>query len=123
MHCNFLDITHFANFSIYNLYQQILKEFELAYPGVNAAAFVDKWPVVATKLRGILTNHYKEKEFRTDWSVEVENVLIILKMFPCPQVGRNVIASNATFEKATEKFIKFEPVLICLFVKNNQTLS
>lgn len=84
----------------------------MANPNVTASAFLDDWPRFCVQLRSVLTNHYKQKDIRTDWCLEIENVLVLLKMFPCRQVGRNVIAANATFMKSIDKLIQKEPVII-----------
>lgn len=100
---------------------QILKEFELAYPNVNASAFLDKWLAISPQIRNILFSHYQKGNFKTDWPADVENILVLLKMFPSRQVGRNVIASDSNFKKALEEFIHFEPVRIILdFIENNK---
>lgn len=87
----------------------------MANPNTNASAFLDGWSSFGQQLRGVLMGHYKQKDVCTDWSMEIENVLILLKMFPCRQVGRNVIATDATFIKSIDKLIKKEPVTIVLF--------
>lgn len=87
-----------------------MKEFELANKTIAGSAFIEKWPTIGPQLRNLLNDHYKVKHFQTDWSEEIEAVLVLLKMFPARQVGRNVIASEATFRKAVEQFIHYEPV-------------
>ncbi|XP_031639195.1 uncharacterized protein LOC116351255, partial [Contarinia nasturtii] len=87
----------------------ILKEFELTFEAANASAFMEKWPVFAPQLREILFSHYKVKRFKTSWADDVEGILVLLKMFPSNQVGRNVIASDPTFKKSIEQFIQLEP--------------
>lgn len=100
---------------IYALFQ-MTTEFELAHPTVNASAFLNKWPAIFPQLRNILRVHYREMNFKTDWSEDVENILVLLKMFPSRQIGRNVIASDATFKKSVEQFIHFEPVIFTMYV-------
>ncbi|XP_055306986.1 uncharacterized protein LOC129571243 [Sitodiplosis mosellana] len=90
--------------------QLILMEFSQANPTVNASVFVNEWPSISQQLRGILANHYKQKTFKTDWSAEIEDVLVVLKLFPTNQVGRNVIASIPNFNKSMNQFIHFEPL-------------
>lgn len=82
----------------------------LANPNVNAYAFLNKWSTISPQIRNILSSHYQKGNFKTDWSEDVENILVLLKMFPSRQVGRNVIASDSNFKKALEEFIHFEPV-------------
>lgn len=89
---------------------QILKEFELSNEKVNCRAFFEKWPNFSTKLWDILTKHYNQHEFGTDWAKDIEEVLVLLKIFPSRQVGKNVIASDRTFENSVKNFIQFEPV-------------
>lgn len=91
-------------------YLKILQEFEYANPNIDAAAFINKWPEMWAQFRYILIDHYKVNTFTTDWSEEVENILVLLKMFPSKQVGKNVIASNINFNKSVESFLHFEPV-------------
>lgn len=95
---------------------QMTTEFELANPTVKASAFLDKWPAIFPQLRNILREHYRERNFKTDWSENVESILVLLKMFPSRQIGRNVIASDATFKKSVEQFIHFEPVILFMSV-------
>lgn len=98
---------------------QILKEFELAYPEISAFALIDKWIVFGPQLRDILTSHYKVKNFKTDWFEDIERILVLLKMFPARQVGRNVIASDTTFKTSVNQFIHFEPVIQSFWEKNS----
>lgn len=90
-------------------------EFELANPNTNASAFFDFWPSFGPQLRDVFVNHYKQKQISTDWCREIEDVLVLLKMFPCRQVGRNFIATDAAFMKSIDKLIKREPVI---FISN-----
>lgn len=85
-------------------------EFSLANPSVKPTAFLDVWPSFSQQLRGILTNHYKQKTFQTDWCAEIEDVLVVLKLFPANQVGRNAVASIPNLNKSINQFIHFEPV-------------
>lgn len=71
---------------------------------------LEKWDDYAPRLTNILKNEYNQKSFKTEWSAEVEDVLILLKLFPSKQIGRNVIASDLTFKKSIEKMIEFLPV-------------
>lgn len=95
------------------VFLQILKEFEQANEKVNASALLDKWSNLSYKLRRILMNHYKVNSFQTEWSADIEDFLVLLKMFPSRQIGRNVVATNASFKKSIEQLVCFEPV-ICL---------
>lgn len=108
----------FRKFGVRTNYSfQILKEFELANPEINATAFIDKWTMFGPQLRDILTNHYKVQTFTTDWPKDVEDILVLLKMFPARQVGRNVIASDTTFKKSVDQLIHYEPVIHFTFIK------
>lgn len=91
-------------------HSQVLMEFSLAHPAVKASAFLDMWPSISQQLRGILTNHYKRKKFKTDWCAEIEDILVVLKLFPANQVGRNAVASIPNLNKSINQFIHFEPV-------------
>lgn len=83
----------------------------MAYPEISAVALIDKWIVLGPQLRDILTRHYKVKNFKTDWSEDIESILVLLKMFRARQVGRNVIASDTTFKTSVNQFIHFKPVI------------
>lgn len=80
---------------------------------------MNKWSSIAPQLQVILTQHYKVSKFQTDWAEEIENILLLLKMFPSGQLGRNVIASDATFKKAVEQFIQLEPVIYFFYPFQN----
>lgn len=99
----------FSIISLY-VYYQILKEFELMTDSTIASSFSTKWPELSKKLRIILTQTYQQKRFCTDWSLEIENILILLKLFPSCQIGRNIVASSTNFKRSTEKLIKYETV-------------
>lgn len=107
---NLKNFTCLYAFLIFQTLFQILKEFELANEEVNCHAFLEKWPILAPKLWDVLTKHYKQNDFATGWAKDIEDVLVLLKMFPCRQVGRNVIATNKAFETSVKTFIQFEPV-------------
>lgn len=83
----------------------------MANPKINASAFLDSWPRFSEQLRLVFVAHYKQKDICTDWCAEIEEVLLLLKMFPSRRAGRNVIASDAMFMKSIDKLIQKEPVM------------
>lgn len=71
---------------------------------------LDKWDSYAPQFQNILQNQFKQTLFKTGWCDEIEAMLFLLKLLPSVQVGRNLIASNTTFNKAVAKLIDFMPV-------------
>lgn len=58
---------------------QILMEFELKYPNIDSNAFLKKWPQIQEQLRGVLEI---DESPLTLWPNEIEEVLLLQKMFP-----------------------------------------
>lgn len=85
-------------------------EFAEEYSTVNANALIEKWETYEHQLREILVINFANVAFETGWSEDIENVLVLLKLLPSKQSGRNVIASNSTFNNAIEKLVQFLPV-------------
>lgn len=71
---------------------------------------MDKWPSISIQLRDILANVYNVPDFKTEFPKEIEDLLLLLKLFPTKQYGRNVIASDKTFNISTEHLLHVEPV-------------
>lgn len=87
-----------------------MRELADEYKDVNANALLERWDSLALQLRTILKANYKNTTFKTEWSDEIENVLVLLMMMPSKQVGRNVIASEKTFNDSVDKLLQFVKV-------------
>lgn len=92
------------------MFFKILEEFANEFKNINASAMLEKWEIYAPRLTNILKNGYNQKTFKTEWFSDIEDVLILLKLLPTKQIGRNVIASESTFKKSVGKLIEFLPV-------------
>lgn len=104
---------------------QILKEFEDEFKDINANSLLDDWESYAKQFRGILRDDYQIEAFESDWAVEIEDFLVLLKLMPSKQIGRNIIASESTLKNATSKLLQFVKVKIivqlflCICFKTN----
>lgn len=50
--------------------------------------------------------------FFTNWPIDIENLLFLLKLFPASKTGKNGLAKRDTFYNASEKLIVFFEVII-----------
>lgn len=84
---------------------------------INPNSFIEKWPSFSSRLKIMFESQYKSQLFATMWSTDVENILILLKLFPFKATGRNNVASASTFPNAIKKLIVFSEVIVeCVFV-------
>lgn len=91
---------------------QILLDFADAFKDVNTNILVDSWPTIRNDLKQILQQQYKSEAFHTEWPEEINDFLILLKLLPLKNVGKNVLASKDTFVNSVKKLIKFYDVRI-----------
>lgn len=82
---------------------QILFEFEIRHPDVIANILLETWPQMSTNIHGVIPSYCNN--FATAWQKDIENILMLLKLFPANNIGKYSKGTVKTFEKATEKFI------------------
>lgn len=85
-------------------------EFARAFREINGNALLEKWESFKNQLRGIMVNQFNVQHFKTGWNNNIEDVLVLLKLLPSKQIGRNVISSTSTFNSAIENLIQYMPV-------------
>lgn len=71
---------------------------------------IEKWERYAYGLNATMQSRYNSSMFFTNWPQEIENLLILLKLFPSSKTGKNMLAKRDTFYKASEKLIVFYEV-------------
>lgn len=86
------------------------------FPVAKSDAFLQLWPKYELHLREILTQDYKLC-VQTIWPKEIENILVLLKLFPAKSVGRNT-SNILSFNKAVDKLIIFHEVRNQIFCWN-----
>lgn len=67
------------------------------------------------KLWKLFNANYSDKRFKTTWIDEIEDMLLLLRLFPAKQVGRNVVGTIEDFDLSISKMIQFELVSIIAF--------
>lgn len=87
-------------------------EFEAKYAGthVDSGGMIDNWKYYHKQLADVLTVQNKKMPYETDWSPDIQSILLLLQLFPSKQVGRNVIATSSNFNLSVESLLKFEMV-------------
>lgn len=85
----------FFNFSF-----QLLADYEEQFKESNPKAFLEQWPIYELKLREICNQKY-ECVKHTAWPDEIENILLLLKLFP------SKTGNVESFYKSIEKLIVF----------------
>lgn len=96
------------NFSL----KQVLFEFDESFTEIDSMGFINNWQSFAIALNDILTHQYSSSLFYTNWPADIENILILLKLFPSSKVGKHALATRDTFYKASEKLIMFCEVFL-----------
>lgn len=76
----------------------------------NVNGLLENWPKYSSKLKNVLDSSDKSSDFATMWSEDIEQVLILLKLLPLVQTGRNTAPKRANFQEATKKLIIFSKV-------------
>lgn len=84
-------------------------DFAEHYAALNSNAFVNIWADFGERLKKVFLNDYNSDVNDIEWSENIANFLILLKLFPCSP-GRNGLASRVAFEKAIKKLIIFSKV-------------
>lgn len=90
-------------------------DFSEHYTDINSNAFIDNWAEFGAKLKEVFKNDYQSNVSDIEWSEDVMNFLILIKLFP-RSAGRNALASRLAFGKAVKKLIIFSSVIfdICI---------
>lgn len=78
----------------------------------NPNSFIEKWPSFSSRLKHMFESQFKSHLFATMWSTEVENLLILLKLFPFKATGRNNVTPSTAFSNAIKKLIVFSEVIL-----------
>lgn len=87
---------------------QLLSDYEAQYADLNCNVFLEEWHNYQRKLRDYCNKKFKCKK-HSAWPDEIENVLLLLKLFPSKTRG----AKNAepqSFYKSIDKLIVFNVV-------------
>lgn len=84
-----------------------MKEFADEYKDINANSLLEKWESYVPQFRRFLRDDFGIDAFESDWSDEIGDLLVLLKLMPSKQVGRNVIASESSLNYASKKLLQF----------------
>lgn len=106
---NIISITPYAFF-------QILDDFTGQFTHLKHDEFIQKWPMYGPRLRTIV-NHGKERMRHTVWSRDVEEILLVLKMFPI----KKKCAANQ-FADVIKQLIVFAEVKLELIASESQVI-
>lgn len=131
--------THTSNSILYHTYKiiassflhccfifsvsQILFEYSDTFKNVDADVYIKIWPKYAQQLEQLMQKEYTASNFHTQWSEEIHNLFILLKLFP-PKFGRKPAENRETFINSIEKLIVFKPVnvhTLLVFVSRKYT--
>lgn len=82
---------------------------------MDARAFLDFHSTHHQHLREIYNGD--SGQFHTAWSEEIEEVLLLLKMFPAKVKGKTGMKHNETFVQSVNKFISFSLVSTVQFLR------
>lgn len=98
----------FKYFSVHGT--QILRDFAEQFDMIDCSVLISKWIDIKGELNRVLETQYSSDVYTTEWAEEVDDTLILLKLFPLKKVGKNPMASRETFFDARKKLIKFYDV-------------
>lgn len=86
-------------------------EFEDRFGPLSAENdFVAQWKKHADVLDELIKSQFEAQMFYTNWSDDIEMLLIPLKLFPSNRTGKNKLAQRDTFYKASQKLIVYRQV-------------
>lgn len=92
----------------------MLFDFTLLFEDINSSSLVDTWPQIADKLESIFKINYPKMQFTTTFSKEIEQFLILLRIFPYKAKRGNVPAE--TFYNTIKRFVIFSKVFDFLHI-------
>lgn len=90
---------------------QILFEYSDTFMKIDADAYIKLWPKYAQQRENIIRTQYAASNFHTQWSQEIHNIFILVKLLP-PKFGRKQVEGRETFNDAIEKLIVFRTVSV-----------
>lgn len=73
--------------------------------------FCNNWQRISTGLSAVINDQYQSSMFFTNWSKDIEDILVLLKLLPSNRVGKNALANRDTFYKSSEKLVVFLQVI------------
>lgn len=77
----------------------------------NGTAFLNKWPVYSKHVLSTLALREKDADFFTCFSVDIEEILALLKLVtPKPKNPSKKKTNDNWFQKVVDDFIVFIPV-------------
>lgn len=85
-----------------------IHQYMIQYINLNCNAFLEDWPRYQQKLRNHCNEKYKCRK-HSAWPDEIENVLLLLKLFPSKTRGVNA-AESPSFYKSIDKLVIFNVV-------------
>lgn len=87
---------------------QVLLDFAQHFSDIDSNAFLDTWSAFGEKLKEVHQQSYNSN-IDTEWSDDVENFLILLKLLP-KSPGRKGLATRVSFQNTIRKLIVFSKV-------------
>lgn len=84
-------------------------DFSQHFSDVDSHAFLDTWSEFAEKLKKVHQQSYKS-DIDTEWSDDIENFLILLKLLPLSSGRKGQLATRLSFQNAIRKLIVFSKV-------------
>lgn len=79
---------------------------------INSNAFLEIWPQMSRKLNHVLSKYYPRQTFDTEWSKEIKNFLVLIRLLPF-KPGARSLASAETFQNSIKRLLVFSNVLHC----------
>lgn len=89
----------------------MLKEYELKYQNLNAMSLFEKWPSYSQQLNEILQKEHSNAKFHSVWPQEIDDFLVLLKLFPVRGSTKKEVASHSAYLKSVGNLLKFYPVI------------
>lgn len=79
---------------------------------VDADIFSNVWSQYKNNVENVLELHGQLEDFATIFDEDVEQILMLLKVFPVRQQGRSTIGIRLPFNQAIEKLVVYCKVVI-----------
>lgn len=71
---------------------------------------LSNWYKYSSVLEELIKTQFESQAFYSNWPEDVENFMVLLKLFPASRVGKKKLAQRETFHNASEKLIIFRKV-------------